>query len=233
VSAAEPGATPQGRRDLIVEKAAELLARKGISATTVREISDAAGILSGSLYHHFDSKDAIIDAVMSSYLDDLLARYRAVMERTDDVKEMFQGLVVASLRAVEAHPSATIIYQHDAHYFRETARFRYVRVAAEQVRKTWMTALEAGVEEGVFRSDMPTRYFYLLLRDGLWLTVRWFRPSSAYGVEELAADCCRLYYQAFASTESLATILARRTAAASEPLTAPSPLAARSARRRR
>jgi AcrR family transcriptional regulator len=143
VSAAEPGATPQGRRDLIVEKAAELLARKGISATTVREISDAAGILSGSLYHHFDSKDAIIDAVMSSYLDDLLARYRAVMERTDDVKEMFQGLVVASLRAVEAHPSATIIYQHDAHYFRETARFRYVRVAAEQVRKTWMTAQRA------------------------------------------------------------------------------------------
>ncbi|MDT5028093.1 MAG: TetR/AcrR family transcriptional regulator, cholesterol catabolism regulator [Micromonosporaceae bacterium] len=204
---ADPALSPQGRRDVIVEKAAQLLARKGIAATTIREIGDAAGILSGSLYYHFDSKDAIIDAVMSTYLDDLLERYRVVLEDNNDVKSRFQGLVAASLRAVEAHPHATAVYQHDAHYFRRTPRFRYVRLAAEGVRQTWIGVLEAGVTEGVFRNDIPARYLYLLLRDGLWLTVRWFRPSSAYGVDEFAADCCRLYYQALASEEALRTML--------------------------
>jgi AcrR family transcriptional regulator len=209
-------AAPQGRRGLIVEKAAELIARKGIAATTVREISDSAGILSGSLYHHFDSKDAIVDAVMSTYFTDLLSRYRAVMESTTDVKELFQGLVLVSLRTVDRHPSANMIYQQDVDYFRENPRFRYVRLAAEEVRRTWMTVLEAGVHEGVFRADMPTRFLYPLLRDGLWLTVRWFRPTSGYGVEEFSADCCRVYYQAFASTASLESMLVKRHAAMHE-----------------
>jgi AcrR family transcriptional regulator len=198
---------PLGRRELIVERAAELLARKGIAGTTVREIGDAAGILSGSLYHHFDSKDAIIDVVMSAYLEDLLERYRVVLEQTDDVTATFHGLVLASLRAIDAHPQATLIYQHEVHYFRVTPRYRYVRVAGERVREVWIGALEAAVSEGVFRGDIPARHLYLLLRDGLWLTVRWFRPTAAYAFDELAADCSRLYYQAFASTRTLRALL--------------------------
>ncbi|MFC5099382.1 helix-turn-helix domain-containing protein [Kibdelosporangium philippinense] len=33
-----------------------MFAERGFRATTVRDIADAAGILSGSLYHHFDSR---------------------------------------------------------------------------------------------------------------------------------------------------------------------------------
>src|SRR5215472_18769414 len=47
------------RRARMLELAGELFAQKGYRATTVREIADAAGILSGSLYHHFDSKESI------------------------------------------------------------------------------------------------------------------------------------------------------------------------------
>ena len=46
-----------GRRADVVQLAGELFAEKGYRATTVREIADAAGILSGSLYPHFDSKE--------------------------------------------------------------------------------------------------------------------------------------------------------------------------------
>jgi len=52
------------RRDVILERAADLFARQGVAATTVREIADAVGILSGSLYHHFASKDEIVDAIV-------------------------------------------------------------------------------------------------------------------------------------------------------------------------
>src|ERR1700754_4423032 len=67
------------RRDHLVKLAAELFARKGFQATTVREIADEAGILSGSLYHHFDSKETIVDEVLSIFLDDIIARYRAAL----------------------------------------------------------------------------------------------------------------------------------------------------------
>ena len=45
-----------------------MFARKGIGATTVREIADAVGVLSGSLYHHFESKDTIVDEILNRYV---------------------------------------------------------------------------------------------------------------------------------------------------------------------
>ena len=66
-----------GRRADVVQLAGELFAQKGYRATTVREIADAAGILSGSLYHHFDSKESIGDEILSGFINDVLADYRA------------------------------------------------------------------------------------------------------------------------------------------------------------
>ena len=69
----------QDRRELILTTAAEMFARKGLRATTVRGIADAVGVLSGSLYHHFPSKDAIVDEVLSRYLDEIRSRYAVVL----------------------------------------------------------------------------------------------------------------------------------------------------------
>ena len=71
------GPARSGRRADVVQLAGELFAQKGYRATTVREIADAAGILSGSLYHHFDSKESIGDEILSSFINDVLADYRA------------------------------------------------------------------------------------------------------------------------------------------------------------
>src|SRR3954454_5274025 len=67
------------RRHALVEIAAALFAEQGFKATTVREIGDAAGVLSGSLYHHFDSKETIVDEILSSYLDSLMQTYREIV----------------------------------------------------------------------------------------------------------------------------------------------------------
>ena len=78
------GALRSRRRADMVAIAAELFAQKGYRATTVREIADAAGILSGSLYHHFDSKESIGDEILSGFINEVLADYRsAVVEAAD------------------------------------------------------------------------------------------------------------------------------------------------------
>src|SRR5215471_11095231 len=62
--------TDGARREEILETAASLFASSGLR-TSLREIADACGILPGSLYHHFDSKDAIIVELVQRYRDDL------------------------------------------------------------------------------------------------------------------------------------------------------------------
>ncbi len=58
------------RRTEILKTAASLIASSGLR-TSLQEIADAAGILPGSLYHHFESKEAILVELIHRYQDDL------------------------------------------------------------------------------------------------------------------------------------------------------------------
>ena len=62
-----------------VAEAVALLSSKKIGAVIVSsDGKHAAGILSGSLYHHFDSKEAIVDELLRDFLEDLFGRYREI-----------------------------------------------------------------------------------------------------------------------------------------------------------
>jgi len=182
------------RRDVILERAADLFARQGVAATTVREIADAVGILSGSLYHHFASKDEIVDAIVGSFMDDLVNRYDAVLASGHDAAQRLRGLVVASLETVAGHPHATEIYQKDARYLAAVGKAP-VAENARLIKAAWIGVLEEGVAAGQFRNDVPVSVIYPLLRDGLWLTARWFKPTRTYGYDELAADYLRVFLE--------------------------------------
>ena len=58
------------RRTEILQTAASVIASSGLR-TSLQEIADAAGILPGSLYHHFESKEAILVELIRRYQDDL------------------------------------------------------------------------------------------------------------------------------------------------------------------
>src|SRR6201997_2441405 len=82
------GSVRSERRAHLVVLAGELFAQKGYRATTVREIADAAGILSGSLYHHFDSKESIGDEILSSFINEILADYQAAVGSGGDARSV-------------------------------------------------------------------------------------------------------------------------------------------------
>jgi AcrR family transcriptional regulator len=184
---------PGERRERILASAAGLFARKGVSATTVREIADEVGMLSGSLYHHFDSKEAMVDEIVTSYLEDLRVRYKAVAASDADPRTKLHDLVIASLEVVEAHPHATEIYQNEVNYLTQIERFGYLKNAGKEVQSTWLEVINAGVRDGVFRSDLDPKVLYRLMRDSVWLSVRWFKPTRDYPVSRFAEDCITLF----------------------------------------
>lgn len=72
--------TASGTRDLIVERADDLFYEGGFEATSFADIAVAVGISRGNFYHHFKTKDAILDAVISRRLTrtaDMLEAWKA------------------------------------------------------------------------------------------------------------------------------------------------------------
>ena len=72
------------RRLAILDTATTLFAEKGIIATTVRDISKQAGMLSGSLYHHFASKEEMIAEVLAPVVKSQVDAFDRIAQDTDD-----------------------------------------------------------------------------------------------------------------------------------------------------
>lgn len=69
-----------GLREKIVEASYELFASKGYEETTVSDIIKLVGSSRGGFYHHFNSKEEILEAITDDYIDEFAERYKGIME---------------------------------------------------------------------------------------------------------------------------------------------------------
>lgn len=157
--------------------AAGLFAEHGLRATTVRDIADAAGILSGSLYHHFSSKEAIVDEILRGFLDALFGEYRRIVDAGLSPRDTLERLVRASFVAIHEHRDEVAIYQDELKHLRGNPRFQYLRERNTEFREMWTGVLHSGMASGDFRGDLDVRLTYRFLRDTVWVAVRWYRPE--------------------------------------------------------
>ena len=86
----------QETRAKLVRAAHELMAKKGINATTIQEITDTADVGFGSFYNHFESKTAIVQAIM----DETVESYGDALDHIADAVEDPAEILAASVRYV-------------------------------------------------------------------------------------------------------------------------------------
>lgn len=181
------------RNALIIKHAAELFAERGISATTVRDIAGRAGILSGSLYHYFPSKDALADHIVTSYLYALLHEYEQIVATPLDAREALSRIALASAHVSSQHAYASEIFQRETAHLRQLPSHEAIRQAARTIRKTWVTVLERGIQTGEFRSDVPVELLHVLIRDAVWLTLRTFAPTDETDADKLVENVVSVF----------------------------------------
>jgi AcrR family transcriptional regulator len=186
------------RRAHLVTLAGGLFAEKGFRATTVREIADAAGILSGSLYHHFDSKESIADEILSGFLGDVLADYRSAVAEAADPRDALERIVRASARTLARHRAALTMLQNDWAYFSSNERFGYLRKALREIERTWIAQLEKGKQAGLFRADLDAKLTYRLIRDILWIPVHW-QATGNWSPRQVETAFLRLLFDGIAA----------------------------------
>ena len=176
----------RSRREQLLAIAATLFAERGFKNTTVRDIADAAGILSGSLYHHFDSKEAMVDELLDTFQTELWTQYDEIEASDLSPKAKLEAIVRASFDAIDHHHSEVAIFQNDAAYLISFERFAYLADRNNKFRRLWTGLLEAGVASGELRADLDVELVYRFLRDTVWVAVRWYRPGGKLTPSDIA-----------------------------------------------
>lgn len=177
--------TQATRREELLTLAAAMFAERGLRATTVRDIADSAGILSGSLYHHFKSKEEMVDEVLRTFLDWLFARYQHIIDTEPNPLARLKGLFMASFDAIEDHHSEVVIYQDEAKRLSDNPRFAYIDDLNRRQRKMWVDLLHQGIEQGYFAADINVDLVYRFIRDTTWVSVRWYQPGGQLTAEQV------------------------------------------------
>jgi len=173
------------RRKLILDIAARLFARGGYSATTVRDIADEAGILSGSLYHHFSSKEAIIREILENYLEGLLANYDQIVGKGLSAKETLHALVEEAFQMIAEQPHSVALYQNEAAFLQTIPGFEFLKSQSQRIEEVWQAQLAQGQAEGDIRDSLDPAMAYRFIRDALWSVVRWYRPDGANTIDQV------------------------------------------------
>lgn len=182
----QPMAANGTRRDELLAIAARLFADKGFKNTTVRDIADAAGILSGSLYHHFDSKESMVDEILRTFQEDLFGQYDDILASDADPLAKLEQAVRVSFEAIDEHHDEVAIFQNDAAYLLTFDRFSYLADRNRQSREVWLTLLRSGIDAGVLRDDLDLELTYRFIRDTVWVAVSWYRPGGRRTHTEIA-----------------------------------------------
>jgi AcrR family transcriptional regulator len=169
--------TAEERRKEIAAGAGSLFAEQGVRATTVRDIAERVGMLSGSLYHHFKTKNDIVHELMQAYGEDLLARYERAAAPGGTSSDKLSRLFHACLEANLEHPDeeAILIRELDA-LFREP-EFGYLHETLSRIEGIFVGVIEEGVKRGEIRRDIEPHFVYRMMMDVMGAVPRWYDPA--------------------------------------------------------
>ena len=174
------------RRLQIKRDAARLFLAKGVAGTSMRDIADQVGILPGSLYHHFPSKDAIATALVVEFVDDLNARYRSVLPHVSGLRAQLRALIQSSIEVADRHPYATEVYQNESSFQSADADPRISNGVLE-AHEFWIMTAQAAHVNGELSADLEPFEYARIVREAVWQAVRFHRADLAERTDDIVA----------------------------------------------
>jgi TetR/AcrR family transcriptional regulator, cholesterol catabolism regulator len=189
-----PRARPadSARRREILDAATKVFADKGIVAATVRDIGDRAGILSGSLYHHFSSKEEMISEILVPVVRSQVEAFDDIVADTRDPDQILRRLIAGAVAQTAANPYVARILRHDSRHIPEMAGLDAVVKQQRAVMTRWTSAVKVGIASGRFRSDVDPLIVAWSIADVVLGAYRFMKPVGRTPADQVADQLAAL-----------------------------------------
>lgn len=181
---------PESARGKLLSKAAHLFREKGYERTTVRDIAKAVGIQSGSIFHHFSSKEEILKAVMTEAIHYNTARMETALAAASSARDEVLALIRCELESINGptgEAMAILVYEWRCLSDKNQKEILSLRNNYEQL---WLDALNQAKEQGLISGNTTILRRYLA--GALSWTTTWYRPQGNLNLDQLADEALLL-----------------------------------------
>lgn len=143
------------RKKEILDAAATLFAEKGYDNTSTTDLLEAVGIAKGTLYHHFKSKEAIMDALIERQTDYVLAEARRIAaDKSIPVEErMIRTILALYVDTEETEGNELIEHLHKPQ--NALMHQKTKRIIFQSVPPILADILEDGIDQGLYDTPYP------------------------------------------------------------------------------
>ncbi|MET0287843.1 MAG: TetR/AcrR family transcriptional regulator [Polyangiales bacterium] len=179
-TAARPTETPRGR---LLRAAAHLFLTRGYAETTVREIAREVGILSGSIFHHFASKEAILEAVMTEASARHAEQMQAAAASEKTARARLRAMVRSELAAIHGEGGEALILLVTGWRSLGADAKRRALAHRERYEATWLQVIDAAKADLVKMEPLILRR---LIYGMTAATAHWYRPKGPLSLDELS-----------------------------------------------
>jgi len=175
----------------IIAAAAKVFQTKGYHAATVQDIADAVGILKGSLYHHFKSKEDLLYLIVKEPIARLYERMTDIASSDLPASEKLRRAIRTQLEAFDQHHPHLFVYLRERDEMKRRFREQF-KLSPKQYERCWQQILREGMKSGEFRPDLDVQVVsYGLLGMLNWLH-NWYDPRGRLSVREVGDQLAAL-----------------------------------------
>lgn len=180
----------------IIDAAAKVFARRGYHGASTQDIADVLGIRQASLYYYFDSKEAALEAVCASGLEDYAVRAQRILRSEEDASTKVAQLVLQHLAPLSERLEYTQVFLRERRFLPQPARKR-IRASELRYERIIERVIEQGVRSGEFRRDLDARMATLALLGLGNSAALWIASEPGATVEGTSRAYAELLVRAF------------------------------------
>ena len=171
------------RRGEVLDAAAAVFAEKGFHAATTRDIAGRVGLLPGSLYYYFDSKEAAFVAVCRRRGLAFNARLTAILAGPGTVAKKVRAGIAQHLRHNRAELVSTIAFSRRV---LPGGAARDLRALGRVYQRLWERIFRAGVRARELRRDFDCRAATVALLALCNGAIHWYERKSPREIDRIA-----------------------------------------------
>ena len=185
--------SPRGR---ILSAAAHLFRHKGFERTTVRDLAQQVGIQSGSIFHHFKTKEEILRHVMIEVILFNTARMRHELAAAQSPRDRILALIRCELQSINGETGeAMAVLTNEWRSLKPDSQSEILKLR-DTYEQMWLETLNEAQAAGLITKSVDTFILRRFLTGALAWSQFWFDDHGSLSVEQLAEQALALAIKA-------------------------------------
>ncbi len=179
----------------ILTNAAALFSAQGYMRSSIADLADACKLSRGALYHYFDSKEAILYAILDAHIREMIRHVETAVTAGGPTLAQFQNVIRAIVEVNAKSPHEQRVLIHDLSFLNEDEQQAIKSLERQLVDVVTDLLVRLDAERKIVKR---TKKIYTMILFGIInYTYTWYDPKGGIGPQEFADMAVDLFLNGF------------------------------------